>query len=350
MAEPAISRSSMRLHHIDFQKNIPEEIADSLVHLYQSAFSVKEYFRIYHNAQELNAIAIYSNRPDPDHVIFYSISGKEATILNELFEIDAPCLNYLAKTIFERYPALHAIHINNFKGDIVDVPYPYKVWVVSADIILELPETMAEYRLRLGRRTKANMSYYYNKLRREFPDFSFSVATGEDIDPLTVGKIIEMNRSRMKSKKLRSAIDAELERKIIQFSGKYGVVATITLNGRLAAGTICYGVGNHCYADIIAHDENYNQYSIGRVCIYLFINALIERGYRFFHMGSGEYEYKERMLGRKHDVYSMSIFRSGIDKQIGLVRHARRHKYIKMATDLLKYRYLWRLRETFSKK
>jgi CelD/BcsL family acetyltransferase involved in cellulose biosynthesis len=176
------------------------------------------------------------------------------------------------------------------------------------------------------------------------------VARGEDIDPLTVGKIIEMNRSRMKSKKLRSAIDAELEEKIIHFSGKYGVVATITLNGRLAAGTICYGVGNHCYADIISHDQDYNEYSIGRVCIYLFISALIDRGFRFFHMGSGEYGYKERMLGRKQDVYFMSIFRSRIDKQIGLIRHARKHKYIKMARDLVKYRYLWRLRENFLKK
>jgi hypothetical protein len=341
----------MSLHHICYQHPVPAEVRESLIELYESAFSVTEYFHLFRNEKRPMAIAIYSDGSTPDHIIFYVISGKELTISNEHFEIDEPHLQYLVEFFFSTYPKLHTIHINNVKSTLGNISsYPYKVWEISQDNAVELPETMAEYRKRLGKRTKANLSNYTNKLRREFPDFAFITATGKEIDPKAVKKIITLNRSRMRSKKAFSAIDRSREKKIIQFAERYGIVGTITLNNRIAAGTICYIVGGHCYADVIAHDQTYNKYSIGRVCIYLLIEALIERGVGYFHMGSGEDDYKNKMLSVPHDVYFMSIFRTRLRKKIGAVKHLGKHTKMKPYIKMIKYNYIWRLRETLLQK
>jgi CelD/BcsL family acetyltransferase involved in cellulose biosynthesis len=204
---------------------------------------------------------------------------------------------------------------------------------------------MVEYRAMLGKRTKANMSNYSNKLRREFSDFSFTVATGEGIDPSVIREIVAMNRSRMREKKTTSAIDSNLEHNIVEFSRKYGIVGTVRLNGRIAAGTICYRVGDHCYADVIAHDSAYNKYSIGQVCIYLMIQSLIARGIHAFHMAGGECEYKSRLLGVNNDIYFVSIFRSELKKKIGLIRNIGKFGHLAGYMDMLKYNYIGRLKE-----
>jgi hypothetical protein len=340
----------MPLRHICYQDIVPAEVRESLIGLYQSVFCVPEYFSLYHAGKKLHAIAIYSDRPDPDHVICYSISGKEALILNELFEIDGQSLNYLVTFLFSNYPKLHTIHINKFKPGLEIFPYPYKIWGASHDNVVTLPETIAEYRSQLGKRTRANLSNYYNKLKREFDDFSFTIATTENIDPAVISTIIAMHRTRMLSKKTTSAIDTNHEENIIQFAGKYGIAGTITIHDRIAAGTICYVVGKHCYAEVIAHDPAYSKYSIGRVCIYLLIEALIEKGVIFFHMGFGEADYKNKMLSVKYDVSSASIFRTKFHEITGQIKHVSKLRIIKAYKNMIKYNYILRLKEILSQK
>jgi len=340
----------MPLHHIYYQDIFPAEVRESLISLYQTVFCVPEYFSLYHDEKKPQAIAIYSDRPRPDHVIFYAISGKEALILNEIFEIDVQYLNYLAAFLFSNYPKLHTIHINKFKPGIENFAYPYKIWGVSHDNVVTLPETIAEYRSRLGKRTRANLSNYYNRLKREFDDFSFTVATAADIDPVVISTIIAMHRERMLSKKTISAIDADHEKKIIQLARKYGIAGTITIHGRIAAGTICYVVGKHCYAEVIAHDPAYSKYSVGRVCIYLLIEALIERDIDFFHMGFGEAEYKHKMRGEMEDLCHASIFRTKFHEITGQIKHVSKFRFIKAYKNMIKYNYILRLKKILSQK
>jgi CelD/BcsL family acetyltransferase involved in cellulose biosynthesis len=251
--------------------------------------------------------------------------------------------------IFADYPHVHTIHFNKLRGKIEKFPYPGIIWNKVQDIVLELPETMAAYRSLLGKRTKANLSNYSNKLRREF-NFAFDLAAGKEIDPAAIREIIGLHRLRMRNKKMVSAIDAALEDKIIRFSRSYGIVGTVRLNGRVAAGTICYGVGGHCYADVIAHDPAYNKYSIGQVCIYLMIQSLIERGMHAFHLAEGRNDYKYRLLGENRDLYFLSIFRSELVKGIGVFRHIDRFRYATTLKNMLKYKYLGRTKEVFSEK
>jgi CelD/BcsL family acetyltransferase involved in cellulose biosynthesis len=301
---------SNQLRHVFYEERFPPELEPALISLYRSVFCVKEHFDCATGQGRPAAVAVYAGGAEPLQVLFYTITGGELTVLNELFGIEEELLRYLAGALFAQYPKVHSIHLNRLTTEIADPGYPSRLWNTSCDIVVQLPGTLEEYRARLGKHTKSNMNNYSNKLRKDHDDYAFHVATGSEVDPAAVKSIIEMNRLRMDSKMVRSAFDDELEARTLRLASRYGVVATINIDGAIAAGTVCYQVGDHCYADIIAHDPRFSRYSIGQVCIYLTIKTLIERGVRAFHMSDGENEYKFRFLGEKQEVYFLSLFRA----------------------------------------
>jgi CelD/BcsL family acetyltransferase involved in cellulose biosynthesis len=240
----------------------------------------------------------------------YGITGKEITVLNELVEIGQEYLQYFSDAVFSRYPRISVINCNCLTGRPPDLSYPRRVWRLSHDIAIPLPSTFEAYHVRLGKQTQKHIRYYLNRLQREFHDFAFHVATAHEIDPAVIGRIVEMNRLRMKNKNVRSGFSTVFEKRIIEFCKYYGVVSTVSIKGRIVAGAVSYAVGNQSYLEVIAHDPEYNKYNAGQVCLYLTVKHMVESGGASFHLLWGENEYKYRFLGVKEDLYFMSIYRS----------------------------------------
>jgi hypothetical protein len=298
------------VHITVYEGNIPSDIEEDLVRLYQSAFSVKEYFQTFKNVINYNAFVIQDNNAHLKCIIIYVKSGSELTVLNELFDIRSSHLGYFIENTFENNPYIRKINVNRIKFTPDSIGYPYLIADHSEDIVLQLPRRIEEYHYSLGKKTRKHIAYYINRLEKEFEDFSFKVTLPEKIDSGLVGRIVEMNRLRMKSKNRVSGIDKKYEENITEFTKIYGLIGAVILNNQVVAGAICYEVGDHAYLETISHDPVYNKYNIGQVCLYMTIKSLIERGRDALHMLWGESEYKFRFLGVKHDLYSVSIFRS----------------------------------------
>ena len=325
-----------QIRHVFYNHPFPTEFDSDLARLYQSIFSVRESWdgNGKDGGAKKAALAIYGEGNEPLHILCYSVAGRGITLLNELLSIEPEYLQYLAEVLFARYPEVHTINLNRITSPIGKIDLHTRVWNSSCDIVVPLPATLEEYRARLGKHTKSNMNNYCNKLKKEQKDFSFDVVAAGDVDPAVVSRLIEMNRSRMESKEVRSAFDSALVARTQALARSYGLVATIRVNGEIAAGTVCYEVGDQCYAEIIAHDPAYSRYSIGQVCIYLTIKALIERGRVAFHMLWGENDYKFRFLGERHDIYFMSIYRSKLHKSLGALTGFGRSRYWELAKGL----------------
>ena len=330
------------LHHGFHEDGIPSEIEQLLEELYQSPFCVKRYFDIFREGGNLNAVVFSAiGSAAPRHVLVYTLSGRELTVLNELFWIEPEQLRYAADTLFGRYPALTTItfaKINCTPERSPTAPYLWRLWSRSHDIVVELPSTFADYQARLGKQTQKHLRYYQNRLQREYADFAFHVAATNEIDPAVIGRIIEMNHLRMKSKQIRSGFDRLFEERIKEFCRHYGLVTTVSMNGKIVAGTICYEVGDQAYLEAVSHDPEYNKYNVGQLCLYLTVEQMIHRGKESFHLLWGENEYKYRFLGVKRELYSFSLYRSGYCKLADVPRLARH-----MSARLLdQVKYLWR--------
>ena len=311
---------------------IPSYVEQSFTDLYQSAFSVLEYFKLHKTYDKLNALAIYTVNQDPRHVLAYSIRINEVTLLNELFDIEQFYLQYFVNFIFAKYPHVHTINLNRLKCKLDDRTLTSHTWCLSEDTVIQLPATISEYKSKLGKHTRANLNNYYNRLKRIYGDFTFTISGMNETDPTVISRIIEMNRLRMDSKKIKSGYDLTLENRIINFCQKYGYTTTITFNGKIVAGAIYYSVGNHCFLETISHDPEYNKDRVGQVCLYLTIKHTIEQGREAFHFLWGKNEYKYRLLGVQQDLYHISIYRSEFHKVLNFPK-------------LLKYRLTFFIRQ-----
>jgi CelD/BcsL family acetyltransferase involved in cellulose biosynthesis len=201
----------------------------------------------------------------------------------------------------------------------------------------------------LGKRTRTNLRYYHNKIRRDFDDFSFTVQASEVIDPSNISKIIDLNRKRMRSQKITSVFDTDYEHKIIEFCRAYGVVGFITVKNRIVAGAICYQVGTHCYAHIISHDYDYSKYSIGMVCNLLLIEVLIKRGVQKFHLDTGEMEFKNRLLGVKKTTYNYTVYRNSAYKILGNIIYLRKYEYVSRLINFIKFRIVQNIKHSLAR-
>lgn len=297
-----------------YEQDIPSEVAASAERIYQSPFSVIPYFRIFRNDPHLNALVISTEANVPVHVLMYTLSGTEVTLLNELVEIGQEYLLIFVDFVFARYPAVATVNLNCLKKRVVQAPYPSRLWKSSQDIAVALPSTPDAYHAQLGKQTQKHITYYQNRLHRDFPDVVFQVTTTHETEPSTIAAIIRMNRMRMKSKQISSGYTDTVEQRITEFCRHYGSVSTVSAGGKIIAGAICYAIGDHVYLEAISHDPDYNKYNAGQVCLYLTIRHAIEARKTAFHMLWGQNEYKFRFLGVKQDLFYVSVYRSYLSK------------------------------------
>jgi hypothetical protein len=219
--------------------------------------------------------------------------------------------------------------------------YPVRHWKTSQDIAVKLPHNFDEYHSNLGGHTRKNIAYYSGRLRRAYGDVAFHVTVGPEIEPSTIGRILDMNRLRMKNKNIQSGFDSSLEKKIVEFCRHYGLVSTLSLQGKVAAGAICYEVGNQAYLEIIAHHPDFDKDRVGQICLYLTVKHMIDKGRDSFHMLWGENEYKYRFLGVKQELCFFSVYRSYAAKAADIPRLARHTcSYIVRQLDYLARKYL----------
>ncbi len=308
------------LEFLCYDDGIPQEIEKLLEDLYQSVYCVPEYFRLFKPLMAAKALVIKEPGSKTVHVFFYAVTGREAILLNELFDVGQLYLNHFTDYLFKKYPPVTSITLERIKDRPDGSFLPYRIWRTSEDIVIKLPPTLSEYRSSLGKHTKRNLSNYFNRLQRVYPDFRFEITRTERDHSELARKVIAMNRLRMESKRIRSGFDLDVEERVIGLCERYGFTGTIFLNGEVVAGTIVYQVGNHSFLEIVSHDPAYNNDRVGQVCLYLTIKEAIERGQKVFHLLWGKNEYKYLFLGEKHEIFSASIYRSKYHKACSLPR------------------------------
>ncbi len=301
-----------------YERDIPPVLASHLERIYQSPFSAMTYFELFRHAHHPIALVIFNGATDPVHVLMFTVTGKEATLLNELVTIEQQYLTYFGDFIFSRYPHVTTVNFNCIHGRPDNGSFPRYLWKCSQDIVIPLPTSPEAYNGQLGSRTRKHLKYYIHRLQKEFTDVTFTVSTTDSIEQSMVENIITMNRQRMKLKHVKSGYTPDFEKNIQLFSRHYGSVGTLRIQGKVIAGSICYLVGDHQYLEVISHDPAYNRFNVGHICLYHTINHAIATGKSAFHMLWGENEYKYRFGGIKKELYFSSIYRTEYNKLLNL--------------------------------
>ena len=208
------------------------------------------------------------------------------------------------------------------------------------DSILTLPASKDAYLKSLGARTQSLLKNRLNKVRREHPSFRFDVYENGAIEPARVRALLDLQRQRAARKRGGIVPDPAEEQRVMQMLKRCGMLGLATIDGRCAAGSICYRHGDVVSARLLAHDAAYDLYRMGFLCAYLMCAACTEMpGLRQLNFGWGKEPYKFHLGAQARTLSDVVIYRD----------HAERLRLAPLALRLYLRGWMFQLRKFASR-
>ena len=288
---------------------IPAFAEVELARLYGHIHSSLPFFRTSRPADSVSTYVAWKDGKPLTLLVFRRASGK-VDVYNEMFVIAADEVCRFAHYIFKHFDDVDVISFKAVRTDMQRLPFPFQRHDAKENWEIDLPATPEEYTARLGKATRENVKRYRRRLLRDHPSFEHQFQVAGEIDEQQVREIIELSRARITSKKMKFGMDEAEVMRIVRLAKECGFVTVLRIGGRVCAGTVSYCVGTEYLAEVVAHDSRYDAYWIGALCYYMTICESISRGAKKFHMGGGRNEYKTRLLGVRHDMDRIDIYRS----------------------------------------
>lgn len=292
---------------IEFFKGLPLEHESFLIEQYDSFMTTCRYIEIYYPTHDVNYMIVTQDGNRIELLVF-GIEKQTCTCFNSLVNIDQYIIDEFIKNIFQRYPFIKKIIVGASYSC-----YKFNNSYLSSranDHILSLPSTIDDYYRGLGSKMRRNLKSSQAKLLRDFPEVNFVTVFGGDIQETIINKVILLNIERMKHKGVTPGKNDADIKNIYNFSKHYGCVAYIEIDGKIIAGNICYILNNRIFGHVIAHDNNFSNYSIGYLCQLQLIKVLTEKGLSKFHFLWGNSEYKTKLLATPHSLFSYHVHRN----------------------------------------
>lgn len=291
---------------------------DLYQHRYASSVQLKLYGQLDGGAKPFHT---YLARREGKAIaaLVFQIEQRRACVLNEQMQLNGEDIGRFADCVFAHFPSVAVISFPVVQADIRSLPFPYQRAPNTQDIVLTLPSTQQAYMAALGKSTRTYVRRYVNKLKRDFPTFSFQVYAKDAIRDNDVREIIALNRVRMSGRQQSSYIDTTEEERMLALLKLRGFVGVMRVNGELCAGTINTRFGDNYFLQVLAHNPAFNGYGMGTICCFLTICECIARQGHAYHFLWGQYEYKYRLLGIQRDLDHVAIYRS----RLQMLRHAR---------------------------
>lgn len=290
--------------------NLPAFVGPELDRLYGNTYASLLQLETYGGLKGRINVYIARDAGRVTALLLYRLEHGRARVLNEGMRLGRRELERFSGYVFRNHPGVSVISFYAIESDVDRLGYPLQRFNCLEDIAMALPPTPEAYLASLGKNTRRNIKRYTDRVRRAFPGLRFDVSTQDAVTEEQVRAIIAFNHARMAGKQKSSAIDETETQRIARMTRACGMVGTISIDGRICAGTISYRTGDNYFLYVLAHDPAYDAYWIGILCCYLTICECIRRGGKEFHFLWGRYEYKFALGATERCLDRVVIYRS----------------------------------------
>lgn len=295
------------------EDRIPEFVEHEIAKLYGSLYSSMPVLRAYDALrQPVNTYVLHHNGKLAA-IFLVRIDAGVMNVLNEGIPLSEEQLHLLSAHAFSRYPELGVIRFRSvhLRGNMA-TRLPHQRYRSGENIVISLPRSVSAYHDSLGKNTRRNLKRYRQRLLRDFPGYHYEALEGRDVDEADVRAIIDLNIARMASKNKVSAYTRDEIERQLGLVRHCGLVGIARIDGRICAGALSFRSGDNYALSVLAHDEVYNDYSLGVLCAHQIICDCIERGATEFHFLWGRYDYKFLLKGKERALENLSIYRSSL--------------------------------------
>lgn len=312
MSEPSApaergAASFADLGAVVYPANVPAGLADELPGLYGSLFCTEPWFRIFDDVEATGACIL----EQPRHVLLFWRDGDTIEVLNKAFPMAAADAARACRALFRALPGARRIHLEVMFPP-VELPLPKRVLYSSEDMVIDLPATVDEYYASLGKRTRKNVRNFENRLRREHPDTTTSVAVVGERAREVVDQFLAWHLVRAEQRGIVSGYVSK-PRQAAQTTAlvREGAEALITtIDGRPAALEFLFYVGPDANLYAGSFDDRYSDLNLGFLSTYWAVGETIGRGARRCHLLWGTDYYKTLLGARPQKATRLSVFRS----------------------------------------
>jgi hypothetical protein len=295
---------------ICYDNDIPDFVEAALERLYGDMFSSLPQLRTYGKLTQQTSTYVARNGDEIVTIFLFEHRNRRVKVINEGMKVSAEELRLFSDTIFARYKSASFIYFNGVEAPASQLPFPHQRLAWPCDLVLDLPPTSDEYLASLGKHLRYNIRRAITRLPAEHASFRMDFYGAADVQENHIREIIALNKTRMENVKRVYKRDQDEVQKVIDLCKSHGLVAVMSIDGRVCAGSVGFLVGDTHIGRIVSHDHKYDKYSIGTLCIFLCIRECIARGYKRFNFMSGNNEYKVMLGGRPRNLERILICRS----------------------------------------
>ncbi len=292
-----------------YENDVPAFVEAEMERLYGNIFSSLAKFTIDGHTSNATVYAVRKGGNVTTILLFRRSNGK-VEVINEAIKLDEEDIRRFVNAIFSTFESVDVISFHAIQTAIHTLPYPYQQFNCLEDIVLTLPSTPQEYLASLGKNMRTSIKRYMKKVEQNFPSFCYEIYIAEDIAEQHIRDIVTLSSARMVAKNKVSLHDEKKTEQLIRLVKLHGVVGVATIGSRVCAGVICSRSRENYFMHVIAHDPQYDDYRLGKLCCYRTICDCIQRGGKEFHFLWGRYEYKYKLMGVQRDLDRVAVYRS----------------------------------------
>jgi hypothetical protein len=296
-----------------YVSEMPAWASAELPDLYHSMFSTAEYFRIYDEVEDISTCVLEA----PHHVIMFRLVGREAIVLNKIFDIEPESADRVCATILRAFPSISRVRLE-VMFDPSLLRHPSRVTHVAEDNIIWLPRTIEEYQASLGASTRKKLGQHWRRFAEAYPDAHARVLDREAITPELVERTVALNRRRMRSLGVSSGYDDANAARLLEMTRIRGWAALLEADEQIAAVCICQQIGNHTLGQLAVYDQRFSRFGPGlRVC-YEAVCESVRTGRVAFHLGWGREGFKAQLGADVIPTRTLSVYRNAHDRMLAL--------------------------------
>lgn len=293
-----------------YENAIPPFVESELDRLYGGRYSSLIHFRIYGGLEDINTYVSRANG-EVSAIFLFRRQEPNIQVLNEGMMVDGEDIRQFAEYVFAHYSEITTITFQAVEAaNAQRLSRPYQRALCAEDTVMSSPGASRAYWESLGKSTRRNITRYTHRLKQSFPSFSFRFYEKEDASEQHIREIINLSRLRLLRKNDVSTLDEEETQRVIAIVKQYGLVCVAMIDEKICGGEIVFRFGQNVAFRVIAHDPQYDDYSLGFLIYFQTICECIDRGAKELNFGWGRYEYKYRLGGVQRDLYRLVVYRS----------------------------------------
>ena len=296
------------------EQSVPDFAAQALDRLYGSLYASFSHFYLSDTAGPAPHTWVGYWHGEVVGVLLFRLRVDQVLVLTEMFCLEQAVADAFSRAVFAGFREVKTIHFNAISLSSPLTGWPLQHYAFSENYVISLLQSVDQYSGSIGKSTRKTLRSYGNRLRRDFPDFSWDVRAVSEMRAHELRSVIRQlhrfKRDSMAARGKRAEISRRETARLLILARHAGLIGLARIGERVCGGSLACRIGDNYVMLLSAADPALASYRLGILCCFWSVCDCIRAGGRECHLLWGRYQYKTQLLGEPRSLLRLTIYRS----------------------------------------